>query len=103
MGLRSGGGFFLTPGAELDDGLLDICYASKLSKLEAFNLLYKAIKGTHGGHPAVNLSQSKKIEVFVEKGIPGQVDGEVLCLAGRNFVFEILPKALRVCAVDSQK
>jgi len=97
-GQRSGGGFFLTPGAKLDDGLLDICYASKLSKFEVLNLLPKTLKGTHIHHQAVTLSRSNKIEFFVEAGIPGHIDGEILCTLGRHFIFEILPKALRVWA-----
>ncbi len=97
-GQRSGGGFFLTPEAELDDGLLDICYASKLSKFEVLNLLPKTLKGTHIHHQAVTLVRSNKIEIFVEAGIPGHIDGEILCTLGWHFTFETLPKALRVWA-----
>jgi len=97
-GQRSGGGFFFTPEAKLDDGLLDICYASRLSRLGVLNLLPKTFKGTHIHHQAVILRQSNKVDIFVEAGIPGHIDGEILCILGRHFTFEILPKALRVWA-----
>jgi YegS/Rv2252/BmrU family lipid kinase len=97
-GQRSGGGFFLTPDAKLDDGLLDICYASKLSKFQALSLLPKTLKGTHIHHQAVTLSRSNKIEISVAAGIPGHIDGEILCVSGQHFSFEILPRVLRVWA-----
>ena len=97
-GRRSGGGFILTPQAELADGLLDICYVSRLSKAEALRLLPLAIKGDHIHHRAVTMSQSDRIDVFVDTGIPGHIDGEILCVRGRRFTFETLPKALRVWA-----
>ncbi|MBN1994346.1 MAG: diacylglycerol kinase family lipid kinase [Anaerolineae bacterium] len=95
-GTRSGGGFYLTPDASMDDGLFDLCYAPGLSRLTLLNLLPKTLNGTHVGHPAVTIARAANVEVFVEQGIPGHVDGEILCLAGRHFNFEILPAALQV-------
>jgi YegS/Rv2252/BmrU family lipid kinase len=95
-GVRCGGGFYLTPDAELDDGLFDICYAPQLSKLSLLNLLPKTLNGSHIHHPAITIARSDKVEVFIEKGIPGHIDGEILCVKGRHFDFEILPNALQV-------
>lgn len=95
-GVRAGGGFRLTPNAKLDDGLLDICYALELSRLGVLNLLPKALRGTHIYHQSVTLDRSNKVEVAVEKGIPGHIDGEILCVDGQHFEFEVLPEALRV-------
>jgi diacylglycerol kinase (ATP) len=95
-GVRAGGGFILTPEAQLDDGLLDVCYASQLSKWALLNLLPKTLNGTHIHHRAVTLARVSQVEVTVETGIPGHIDGEILCIDGRHFDFEILPQALRV-------
>jgi diacylglycerol kinase (ATP) len=97
-GVRAGGGFYLTPEARLDDGLFDICYAPQMSRLSLLHLLPKTLKGTHIHHQAVTMTRSSKIELFVETGIPGHIDGEILCVDGRHFVFEIFPSALRVWA-----
>jgi diacylglycerol kinase family enzyme len=97
-GVRAGGGFYLTPEARLDDGLFDICYASQLTRLRLLHLLPKTLKGTHIHHQAVTMARSSKVELFAETGIPGHIDGEILCVDGRHFVFEILPSALRVWA-----
>lgn len=95
-GVRAGGGFLLTPEARLDDGLFDICYAPQMSRLSLLHLLPKTLKGTHIHHRAVTMARSTKIELFVETGIPGHIDGEILCVDGRHFVFEIFSSALRV-------
>jgi len=95
-GTRAGGGFLLTPDAKMDDGLFDICHASQMSRLSLLNLLPKTLKGTHIYHPLVTMARSASVEVLVESGIPGHIDGETLCVAGHQFKFEILPGVLRV-------
>ncbi len=95
-GTRAGGGFLLTPDAKMDDGLFDICHAPKMSRLRLLNLLPKTLKGTHIYHSLVTMARSDTVDVLVENGIPGHIDGETLCVAGRQFKFEILPGVLRV-------
>jgi diacylglycerol kinase (ATP) len=95
-GTRSGGGFLLTPQARLDDGLFDICYAAVLSRFNVLKLLPKSLNGTHIYHPAVTIAQTSRLEVMVETGLPAHIDGEILCVNGRRFEFEILPQALQV-------
>lgn len=95
-GTRVGGGFLLTPEAKMDDGLFDICHASQMSRLRLLNLLPKTLNGTHIHHPQVTMARSDTVEVLVEGGVPGHIDGETLCVAGRQFKFEILPGALRI-------
>jgi YegS/Rv2252/BmrU family lipid kinase len=95
-GTRAGGGFQLTPNAKMDDGLFDICHAPQLSRLKLLNLLPKTLKGTHIHDPLVTTARSDTIEILAENGIPGHIDGETLCVAGRQFEFELLPGALRV-------
>ena len=42
------------------------------------------------------MARSDVVEVVVKNGIPAHIDGEILCVAGSHFNFEILPGALRV-------
>ncbi|MFQ5611969.1 MAG: diacylglycerol/lipid kinase family protein [Anaerolineae bacterium] len=97
-GPRAAGGFMLTPNARLDDGLLDVVYARDVSKLTVLNLLPRVMKGTHIHHRAVTEATTGSIEISVAAGIPGHIDGEILCTSGKNFAFEIAPNALRVWA-----
>ncbi len=56
------------------------------------------MSSSNGLVKSVTLASSKRVEIFVEKGIPGYIDGEILCINGRHFDFEVLPGALRVWA-----
>jgi YegS/Rv2252/BmrU family lipid kinase len=95
-GPRAGGGFYLTPKAEPDDGLLDVCIADKLGRLGILQLLPHAMRGTHQGKEAVTMLQARHVLIEGERGLPGHVDGEVLCTQGRRIEFEILPGRLKV-------
>ncbi len=45
---RFHGGFFaLTPGAEIDDGLLDVCVIGKIGRVKGVLSIPRAIRGTH--------------------------------------------------------
>ncbi len=97
-GMRSGGGFLLTPDAKVDDGQLDICYVGGLSKLGVLNLLPRTINGSHVRQKSVVTERSDSITVHVPSGSPAHIDGEVLCTNGKEFIFDILPGKLQVCA-----
>ncbi|MCX6321197.1 MAG: diacylglycerol kinase family protein, partial [Bacteroidia bacterium] len=47
IGRRFAGGFFLTPKAIANDGLLDVCMIKKLSLIERFSILLKVPEGKH--------------------------------------------------------
>ncbi|MFQ5576560.1 MAG: diacylglycerol/lipid kinase family protein [Anaerolineae bacterium] len=97
-GVRSGGGFLLTPAAQLDDGLLDICCAGKLSRLGVLKLLPKTFDGSHVYDRAITMAAAPTVRVSVAAGVPAHIDGEILCRQGRQFEFEALPGALTVWA-----
>lgn len=89
-----GGGFNIAPKAELTDGLLDIYYAEKMSKLKMILLLLKLKKGMHEGKRRVHKFRSNHIELELEQKIIFNIDGEKL--EGQKFVIDLLPKTLKV-------
>jgi diacylglycerol kinase (ATP) len=97
-GPRSGGGFFLNPDADTGDGLFDVCVAREVNRLEIFPLLLKVMKGTHVNSPQVKMLRARHlvIESLRPTGLPGHLDGEVLCTDGKRIEFEIMPRALSV-------
>ena len=95
-GPRAGGGFYLTPDAQPDDGLLDVCVADQLGRLGILQLLPHAMKGTHKDKKPVTMLQARHVLIEAGRGLPGHVDGEVLCTQGRRIEFEILPGRLKV-------
>jgi YegS/Rv2252/BmrU family lipid kinase len=95
-GPRAGGGFYLTPDAQPDDGLLDICVADQLGRIGILKLLPHTMRGTHVDKESVTMLQARHVLIESHRGLPGHVDGEILCTEGRRIEFEILPGRLKV-------
>jgi diacylglycerol kinase family enzyme len=95
-GPRAGGGFLLAPDAQPDDGLLDVCVADQLGRLGILYLLPHAMRGTHKGKKPVTMLRGRHVLIESERGVPGHIDGEVLCTQGHRLEFEILPGRLKV-------
>jgi len=93
------GGFPLTPGAELDDGLFDVLSAHYVGRARRIWLLLLAWTGRHLRAPEFELVRSNRLEIVSLKPVPVHVDGEVYggCHNGQShFTIELLPKALHV-------
>ena len=60
-GRRFAGGFFLTPKAIANDGLLDVCMIKKLSLFERFSILLKVPEGKHITDRRVNYYQTQAL------------------------------------------
>ncbi|MDF1572136.1 MAG: diacylglycerol kinase family lipid kinase [Bacteroidales bacterium] len=76
-GRRYGGGFYLTPHAIANDGLLDVCMVKKLGLLKRLDILLKATKGAHTKDRKVHYYTTDHLEVDFGKEVPFHVDGEV--------------------------
>ena len=94
IGRRFAGGFYLTPKAIANDGLLDVCMIKKLSLLERFSILLKVPEGKHIFDKRVNYYQTKGINLEFREVVPFHVDGE-LNFSDR-FNVTILPEALKI-------
>ena len=93
-GAYYGGGFNIAPKAELTDGLLDIYYAEKMSKMKMIPLLLKMKKGKHEGKRKIHKFRTNHIEIDFEEEITFNVDGEKV--TNNHFTIDILPKVLNV-------
>ena len=89
-----GGGFNIAPKAELKDGLLDIYYAEKMAKIKMIPLILKLKKGKHEGKRRIHKFRTNHVEISFGENITFNVDGEKL--TDRNFVIDVLPKAITV-------
>lgn len=88
------GGMRMCPEAKPDDGLLDICIAGDLGRLETLTLLPKVFSGRHTRHAKVELYTTKTITIEGDQPLFVQADGEIL---GRVPVkIEVVPGALEV-------
>jgi YegS/Rv2252/BmrU family lipid kinase len=94
IGRRFAGGFFLTPKAIANDGLLDVCMIKKLSLSERFSILLKVPEGKHISDKRVNYYQTKGIKIEFPVEVPFHVDGELNF--SNKFEVTVLPEALKI-------
>ena len=94
-----GGGMKICPEADPSDGLLDLCIAGDLSRLEALRLLPGIYKGAHVGHPKVRFVRARAIRFDGDADTPVHLDGEPF--GHVPVTVEVLPAALRVAVAAS--
>lgn len=73
-----GGGLKICPNADETDGILNICIADSLSKIEVLLLFPLIFLGKHTAHHGVTFITGKKIEISTDLPLLVQSDGEVL-------------------------
>ncbi len=87
-----GGGMKLAPGADAEDGLLDLLTIADMSRPQLMGLLPRAYSGGHVGRPGVVLRRARRIEIHADEPLPLNIDGDADGQAPA--VFEVLPKAI---------
>jgi len=93
---RTGGGFYLTPDAKLDDGLLDIGIANAIPPLQVLWLLPKALFGKHTTDKAITMSRCHQLQIDCPTGMPVHLDGEVITPKANRVEVNIQPGRLEV-------
>jgi YegS/Rv2252/BmrU family lipid kinase len=91
-----GGGMFLAPDAELDDGMLDVVYTGQVSKLRFLANLPKLFKGTHIDNPEVTVLRASEVKIASDRPFAVYADGDPL--ADLPATIRVLPRALDVIA-----
>jgi YegS/Rv2252/BmrU family lipid kinase len=71
-----GGGMYIAPQAELDDGELDVVLVSEVSKATALKNLPKTFKGTHAALPYVQTLRGQKVELSADRPFVIYADGD---------------------------
>lgn len=93
-GSTFGGGFKLTPNADISDGMLDICEIGKISAFKRYLNLPKLQNGTHHKMSAVNMYQAKQITIDANLMLNAHIDGEYM--GSPPFQIKVLPAHLTV-------
>jgi YegS/Rv2252/BmrU family lipid kinase len=91
-----GGGMFIAPHAELDDGLLDVITISQVSKLRYIKGLPKVFKGEHIANEEVSEMRGATVEISADRDFAVYADGEHL--TDLPATLRTLTRALRVIA-----
>jgi YegS/Rv2252/BmrU family lipid kinase len=91
-----GGGMFIAPDAELDDGEFDIVTVGEVGKLRFVGNLPKVFKGTHVNEDEVRVFRAAQLELTASRPFPVYADGEHLTDLPASL--RVLPRALSVLA-----
>jgi diacylglycerol kinase (ATP) len=94
-----GGGFWICPRAEPDDGRFDICIVNRVSFLGALRALPLIMRGKHEKHRKVEMYRARQVEIEALGPDPlfFQMDGELHEPPDtRTLTLRIVPKALPV-------
>lgn len=101
-GQRMGGGFFMAPNGQSDDGHFDLCIAKQMTRAGILALIPRFMKGTQFSHPAILAKHSSKVKVTALNGtLPAHADGETLCVEGHQLAMELLPAQLDLISQNS--
>jgi YegS/Rv2252/BmrU family lipid kinase len=91
-----GGGMFILPMAELDDGQLDVIVCKRLSKLRFLIELPKVFKGTHVDSDFTEFFRGEEIEVSSDRPFVIYADGDPI--GATPAVMRVERRCLRVVA-----
>lgn len=89
-----GGGMFLAPHAELDDGLLDVVATGQSSKLRFLRKLPLVFKGAHLEEPTVTVLRGAEIDVASDRPFEIYADGDPIGATPAQI--RVRPRCLRV-------
>jgi diacylglycerol kinase (ATP) len=92
VGPTYGGGFKINPGADPQDGLLDVCVITKPAQLRALQLLPAVERGEHVGEPETRIFRAQHAILESATEVFAQIDGEIS--KARRFEVMSLPNAL---------
>jgi YegS/Rv2252/BmrU family lipid kinase len=91
-----GGGMFIAPDAELDDGKFDVVLTGKAGKLHFLANLPKVFKGTHLENEEVTVLRASRVEVTADRDFAVYADGEQI--TDLPATLSTMERALRVIA-----
>ena len=102
-GRRMGGTFYMAPESRNDDGLLDLCVADEMPRLQMLALITQYMKGTQGSSPHIRTGRGRTVEIQALQGeLVVHADGETIGIHAQSLRVECLPGAVQVVCSQPQ-
>ena len=96
-GQRQGGMFIMSPQAQNDDGLLDLCIVHEVSKGRIFTLIPYFFSGAQFGQKEVQFLQTNQVTVTAVRGVlPAHMDGEIIGMESTELSVQLRPRQVDV-------
>ncbi len=77
-GTCAGGGFYLTPDAVVDDGLLDVCSVDEKNIFQILSLMPRVMAGRHHHVRGVKFFREKQLTISADERFYVHADGEIV-------------------------
>jgi len=91
-----GGGMYLVPDAELDDGQLEVVTSGEVPRRRYLLNLPKVFKGTHVDEPELDIVPAREVTFSADRPFIAYADGDPI--AECPVTVRVLPRALKVLA-----
>lgn len=91
-----GGGMYIAPDAELDDGLLDVVATAECGKLRFLARLPQVFKGEHVANEEVSVLRGAEVRIEADRPFAVYADGDHL--TDLPATIRVLPRALELIA-----
>ena len=91
-----GGGMYAGPGANAQDGWLEVLIVQEMSRWRLLNVVLRVYRGAHIEQPGIRYGTTKQVVIEPEVTMPVSVDGEVVGQTPAEFW--VAPEALTVVA-----
>lgn len=75
-GKAYGGGMYIAPGAELDDGWLDVVLVGEMTRRHFVGNLPKVFRGTHVDEPEVDVHRARTVTIDADRPFDVYADGD---------------------------
>lgn len=95
-GITSGGGFYLTPKAVIDDKKLDICIIDRVSRLKLVKSLPKALINKLDSVPEALMLLFNELKITLEEPYIAHADGEIISRNIKELTINLLPNKIKV-------
>jgi len=95
----TGGGLHMAPGAQIDDGLLDVVIVDDIGRLNLMLNFPKAYRGRHLDHPSFTLHQSRTVRITSPEPMPKMFDGDLIGTSPLEA--SVVPRSLKVVVGSS--
>ena len=86
----------ITPNADPEDGILDVCIIKRMSKIHFIKVFPSVFKGEHISDPFVEYFRANEVEIDSDYNFSVFADGEYICKLPAKF--EIAKKSLNFIA-----
>ena len=95
-----GGGMYIAPEAEIDDGLFDVVAIEEVGKLRFLRGLKDVLKGAHLGKDEVTTFRAPRLQIDASRPFPVYADGDHL--TDLPVSLRVLPRCLSILVPDGE-